>query len=63
MSEVIHNGYGFVWGDDILVERTCSNQKPKFYVLRVYDMMGTCIEIVMRPRSTKITKHKRPRSR
>jgi len=61
MNTVIHNKYGFVWGDDILVERTCSNKKPKFYVLRVYDMQGTCIEIIMRPKSTRITKHKKPK--
>lgn len=59
MSSLIQNDYGFCWGSDILVERTASNAKPKFYVLRIYDMQGTCIEILMRPRSTKIKRFKK----
>jgi hypothetical protein len=56
---VKNTDHGFVWDDIILVERTTKNlKKPKFHLLRIYDYQGTCIEILMRPRSTKITKHK-----
>lgn len=57
---VKQNDYGFVWDDVILVERSCKELKsPKFHMLRVYDYQGTCIEILMRPRSTKITKFRK----
>lgn len=50
--------YGFIW-EDITVERVASNtKKPKFKVIRVWTMNGEVVDIVMRPRSTEVLKHK-----
>lgn len=54
------NQYGFVW-KDVLVERTASHDKPKWRVLRVYGLNGDCVEILMRPRSTKVKVFPRPK--
>lgn len=61
MSELYlkDNGYGFLWGE-VLVERTASGDKPKFQVIRVYAMNGDCVEVLMRPRSTKVSIHPNP---
>lgn len=51
------NNYGFVWGD-ILVERTCSQEKTKsrpfFQVLRVFTPNGEIIEITVTKRKNRI---------
>lgn len=48
--------YGFIWDDDLTVERICNNNtSPKFKVLRVYTENGDCVEILSRPRSTVVT--------
>ncbi len=48
------NQFGFVWGD-VMVERTCSNEKkPKFQVLRVYAPNGQGVELIMTPRTFKV---------
>lgn len=52
--------YGFHWRG-ISVERTASNEKPKWRVLRIYALNGDCVEILTRPRSTKITVIPRPK--
>jgi len=55
--DLIDNNYGFIWGE-VLVERTCSSIKnPKFQVMRIYAPNGDCVEILMRPRSTKVSIH------
>lgn len=52
--------YGFKWGT-MLVERIASsNKKPKFQVIRIHCNNGDCVEILSRPRSTKISKHPNP---
>jgi len=52
--ETTLTGFGFKWGD-CSVERTASNNtKPKFQILTVTAPNGDRIEIIMRPRSTKI---------
>lgn len=58
--ELFYTKYGFRWGN-ALVERVASNAtNPKFQVLRVHALNGDCVEILIRPRSTKVNVYPNP---
>jgi hypothetical protein len=59
--ELRHNQYGFVWGE-VMVERTCSNdKKPKFQVIRIYAPNGEGVTITMTPRTLRFEKFDKPK--
>jgi hypothetical protein len=54
------NAYGFKWGN-VTVERASSQAKtPRFQILRVHCENGDCVEILIRPRSTKVDIYPNP---
>jgi len=63
MSEVTNTQYGFRWGD-CLVERVASNdKKPEFLVVRVWAPNGDGVDVIMTPRTLRIQKFKKDRSK
>lgn len=51
--------YGFNWNGCTVVRMCSSDKGQKFTLLQIITMNGETIEILMRPRSTKIMKKKK----